>query len=143
MCQRLYIATRTELLPVRKTRSAPFLDLQPVGDAGCALRRHLSTQDFPYIYVAHAHEQCGCGFPEEYIARKPPKAVPEDRKTMAALQTALSRAVRGRPRVKILLAFIGMENDPVNEGRSVPLSELTNLEFWLQRGEVVTVLKAP
>ena len=143
MCQRLYVASRTELARVKKTESAPFLDLRATGEGDAHIREHFPISDFPYLYVAEAYSPCGCGFPEELPGRRPRKLGPEDMATMERLVESLRPAVRGRPRVQLLLCFIGEEDSEMTPGPTILLNELQSPEFRFRDLEIVTVLKAP
>lgn len=70
MCQRLYVATRTPLKTVKRTKQAPYLELQLLGKAAGAIRGRFLPEEFPHMCVAGAYSPCGCGFPEEHPARK-------------------------------------------------------------------------
>ncbi len=142
MCQRLYVASRTELTRVRKTKSAPYLALRAVGSKEPSVRGHFPVSDFPYLYVAEAHSPCGCGFPEERPKRRLRSLSPEEAATMRRLQESLQPAVRGRPRVQLVLCFIGDEESRMTCGRTVVLSELDNPDFRFRNLEIVTVVKA-
>jgi hypothetical protein len=143
MCQRLYIASRNELSPVRKRKSAPHLDLHPLNDADDSIRGLFPVAEFPHIYVAEAFAPCGCGFPEAIPGRKARKREPDAVGTMKRLAEALRPAVKGRPRVRLLLSSLGSEDEPAVEGRTVSLGELEDPGFRFQNREVLTVLKAP
>src|SRR5271169_5612880 len=124
MCQRIYIASRTELSPVRKRKGAPYLGLHPLDDADRTIRRLFPTAKFPHLYVAEAFAPCGCGFPEVVAGKKRRRAEPEAASTMRRLAAALQPAVKGRPTVKVLLSYLGDEDEPVVEGRTISLGDL-------------------
>jgi hypothetical protein len=141
VCQRLYIASRTKVAERRKTRDAPYLQVVPTETP--EVRRHFPRADFPYFYVAEGFAPCGCGFPEELPGRKRRAVGASEKATMALLMTALQPAVRGRPRVQLVLSFEGQENSPVTPGRDITLSNLGHADFRFRMGEVLTVRKAP
>jgi hypothetical protein len=143
VCQRLYVASRTELARVRKTKTAPYLELHAVGPKRASVREHFPISDFPYLYVAEAQSPCGCGFPEELPKRKLRPLSPEEAATMKRLKESLQPAARGRPRVQLLLCFMGEEESQMTPGRTVILSELDSPEFRFRNLEIVTVLRAP
>ena len=139
MCQRLYVATRTGLTRVKKTRADPYLDLRPLPPGDGRVRRHFNLAEFPYVYVAEAFAPCGCGFPEELPRGKRRRAEKEERETMARLAECLRSAVRARPRVQLLLCFLGDEDGEASTGRTVTLSELRHPTFQFRNLEVLTV----
>lgn len=143
MCQRLYIASRTELTTVRKTKAEPHLELRRAVAADAHARERFSRSDFPHLYVGEAFAPCGCGFPEELPRER--KRLPErdEARTMRRLAESLRPAVRGRPRVQVLLCFMGDEDREVTPGRTVTLDELQAPDFRFRDLEVVTVVKAP
>ena len=141
MCQRLYIASRTKLAERRKTRDAPYLQVVPAETA--EVRRHFSRADFPYFYVAEGFAPCGCGFPEELPGRKARSVDASEKATMASLEAILQPAVRGRPRVQLVLSVEGQEDSPVTPGRDILLSDLGQPDFRFRHGEVLTVRRAP
>jgi hypothetical protein len=141
MCQRLYIASRTQLSPVRKRKSAPHLGLHPLDDADCSIRRLFPAAEFPHVYVAEAFAPCGCGFPEAIVGQKRRKVEPEAACTMRRLAVTLQPAVKGRPRVKLLLSCLGDEDEPVVQGRTISLVDLEDPQFRFQSREILTVVK--
>jgi hypothetical protein len=141
MCQRLYIASRTKLADRRKTRDASYLQVAPAEAA--EVRRHFSRADFPYFYVAEGFAPCGCGFPEDLAGRKARRIDPSEKATMASLEMTLQPAVRGRPRVQLVLMFEGSKDSPVTPGRDILLSDLAQPDFCFRHGEVLTVRRAP
>ena len=142
MCQRLYIATRTELPSVRKRKGATELALCPAGPDLVTMRRHFNASEFPYLYVAEGHAPCGCGFPEESPGKRKPKRQAEDLGTMKRLQEAIRPAVRGRPRVQMVLCVVGEENEEIVPGPTIAIEELGSPGFQFRSLERLTVVKS-
>ena len=105
------------------------------------MREQFAISDFPHLYVAEGFAPCGCGFPEALPGRKLRTLAPEERATMERLGESLRPALRARPRVRLLLCFIGQEHRPEVPGRTVTLTELMSPEFRFRNLEMVTVLR--
>jgi hypothetical protein len=143
MCQRLYIASRTELTPMSKRKDAPYLGVRLLEGDREAFRQALPAEEFPYLYAAEAFATCGCGFPEALEGRERRKGDPEAIHTLRRLVEVLRPAVKSRPRVKLLLSFLGDEDEPTSEGRTIGLDDLQSPGFRFQHHEILTVLKEP
>jgi hypothetical protein len=141
MCQRLYVASRTELARVRKTKAAPFLELRPLGNEGAGVRRHFPAAEFPHLYVAEAFAPCGCGFPEELGGSESPRIGAEERATMERLREVLRPVARGRPRLQLFLCFLGNEAEEIAHRRTLSLAELESPTFRFRDLEILTVVK--
>jgi hypothetical protein len=129
------------LTRVKKTRANPYLDLRPLDQGDTRVRGRFSGSEFPYLYVAEAFAPCGCGFPEDLRAGKERRMKTEEGKTMARLAECLRPAVRGRPRVQLLLCFLGDEETKASLGRTVTLGDLEDPSFRFRNLEVVTVVR--
>ena len=143
MCQRLYIATRTPLKAVRKTKAAPFLAVQDVGqDAhlpGCF------APDHEFLYLAGAHVECGCGFPAMPADADAPQARVDaaDLQSMQALAEHLREACRRHSTVELYLCWANEETEPPLSRRTVSLPDLREAAFRLRHRELLTVGRAP
>src|SRR5436309_426807 len=140
MCQRLYIASREPLRPLKKTKHEPYLDVRPLGDVGTRVRLHF-RKEFEHVYVAGAHVLCGCGFPEHPSGEldKPLKIAHEDRLTMRRLHQYLQQNVGKLPRVQLYLCWWGDEDEKPRHERAVRLGELTDPLFRFKRMEILSV----
>jgi hypothetical protein len=99
--------------------------------------------DFPHLYVAEAFAPCGCGFPEDLPNRKARKLEPEAQVTMERLSQSLQPAVKGRPRVKMLLTCLPDDEEQAHAERTVTLADLRDPAFRFRTHEMLTVVKEP
>ena len=143
MCQRLYIASRTKLTPTSKRKDAPYLGVRPLEGAREVFRQAFPAAECPYLYAAEAFAPCGCGFPEALEGRERRKVEPEALLTMRRLVEVLRPAVKSRPRVRLLLSFLGDDDEPTSEGRTIGLNDLERPGFAFQHHEILTLLKEP
>lgn len=142
MCQRLYIASRTRLNTVRRSKGAPLLVVQDVSnDARARERFH---PDRKYRYLAGGHVECGCGFPAVLAEGNKPDA-PDDAKdlqSMTALADCLRAACRGHSTVELYLCWVTEEAEPPLTRCTVTLEDLRDPRFRLRYRELLTVGRA-
>jgi hypothetical protein len=142
MCQRLYIASRSKLETVRKTKAAPFLSVRALSDDAHVRQRF--GPDRAFLYLAEAHVECGCGFP--VVAAEPSgperRTDPADLQSLQALAQYLRRACRGHSTAEIYLCWAHEESEPPLSRRTVSLADLANSGFRLRHRELLTVGRA-
>jgi hypothetical protein len=143
MCQRLYIATRQPLKLVRRTKATPYLEVREADPRSQV--RNLFGKDRPYIYLAGAHVECGCGFPS---LTAPPHAEPSapheaDSRSMLALADHIRPACRKHSTVEMYLCWAHEESEPAVGRRTLSLPDLRDGEFRFCHRELLTVGRAP
>ena len=143
MCQRLYIASRTELAPISKRTDTPYRGVRALGGAREACRQALPAAGVPYLCAAEALAPRGCGLPEALEGRARRKVEPEAILTMRRLVEVSRPAVKRRPGVRPPLSFLGADDEPTSEGRTIGLNDLPGPGFWVLHHEILTVLKEP
>jgi hypothetical protein len=139
MCQRVYIASATELTTVRRGPKSPDLDVaQAPPDS--PVRPYL-REDLSYLYVAGGHVPCGCGFPDEPAEgdAKPGRVDEADRRSLSALVEHLRPACRKYATVQLYLCWAGQEYDAPAGRRSTTLDDLREAGFRLRHKQVMTV----
>ncbi len=100
--------------------------------------------DRPFLYLAGAHVECGCGFPA--VAAEP--GAPERRtdsaelESLQALAQYLRRACRGQSTVELYLCWAHEESEPPLSRRTVDLADLGHSGFRLRHRELLTVGRA-
>jgi hypothetical protein len=143
VCQRLYIASRTKLKTVQKTRAAPFLAVQDVSNDARARGRF--GPDRAFLYLAGGHVECGCGFPA--VSAEPgvseARVDPADLQSMQALAEHLRDACRRHSTVELYLCWVHEEAEPSLTRRTVSLPDLRRDDFRLRHRELLTVGRAP
>ena len=104
MCQRLYIASRTKLSTVSRSKASPFLSVQAA--SGSAAMPDRFSRDREYLYIAGGHVECGCGFPA-VLANGEPDAPsdPTDLQSMKALAKHLREACQRHSTVEVYLCW--------------------------------------
>jgi hypothetical protein len=139
MCQRLYIASRTKLNTVRRSKGSPFLAVEDVAADAVARRRFHPDREL--LYLAGAHVECGCGFPAVLADGHTPEASvdPADLWSMRALADHLREACRGHSTVELYLCWAHEESEPPLTRRTAALSDLREARFRLRHREVLTV----
>lgn len=139
MCQRVYVASAFELPAIRRSAKSPYLDVHPV--TGTSPVRASLRQDLPFLYLAGAHLECGCGFPDEPSGPdgKRTKLDPADVKSLAALADFLRPACGKYATVQLYLCWAGQESDPPEGHRRVSLDELRQPAFRLKHKQLLTV----
>jgi len=136
MCQRLYIASRSALPPVRASRKAPYLAVAPLANE-CV--RQFFSAEAKYMAEARGHVECGCGFPEANDER-PNQAVPrEDAETVKTLAAYLGSLPKRKHAVELVLSNVGMETEPPTTWRDVSIPDLLVPAFRFRRGEGLRV----
>jgi hypothetical protein len=143
MCQRLYIASRTRLNTVRRSKAAPLLAVQDVSDD--ARVRERFHRDRKHLYLAGGHVECGCGFPA-VLAEGNKRDAPEgskDLQSMTALADHLRGACRRHSTVELYLCWATEETEPPLTRRTVTLDDLRDSRFRLRHRELLTVGRAP
>jgi hypothetical protein len=138
MCQRIYIASRDPLPPLKRSRSARHVAILPLANGADSVRRWFA-RDATHFAEAHGHASCGCGFPEISDYR-PDRPVAQDD---AEAVKALAGYLEGRPRRKyiaeLLLCWVGDEGEKPPHTRDVDLGSLRAPGFRFRRGEVLRV----
>jgi hypothetical protein len=132
VCQRLYIASRTRLKTVRKTKAAPFLAVEEVNEN--ARPRDRFGPDREFLYLAGGHVECGCGFPAtpaEPAAREA-RVDPADLQSMQALAEHLREACRRHSTIELYLCWVHEESEPPLTRRTVSLPDLREATFRLR-----------
>src|SRR5260221_6520334 len=143
MCQRLYIASRTRLNTVRRSKAAPLLAVQDVSDD--ARVRERFHPDRKHLYLAGGHVECGCGFPA-VLAEGNKRDAPDDSKdlqSLTALADQLHGACRRHSTVELYLCWATEETEPPLTRRTVTLEDLRDSRFRLRHRELLTVGRAP
>ena len=95
MCQRLYLASRSELPTVERGPGSPYLRVRPLTAAASGVRRWFSrdAKHFAEAYGSSPSD-CGCGFPEVSDGRNDRPVDREDAEAVSALATHLERRPR-------------------------------------------------
>ena len=138
MCQRLYLASRTELPTVERGPDSPRLRVKPLSAAASGVRRWFSREA---KYFAEAYgsspSDCGCGFPE--VSERPDERPvdPGDEEAVRALATYLESTQARKGVAEVLLCWVGDENDPPLHRREVDLAILRAPGFRFRRGEIL------
>jgi hypothetical protein len=143
LCQRLYIASRTKLRAVQRSKTAPFLSVRDAADNARARARFHPGREF--LYLAGAHVECGCGFPAVPAAGDKPDATVDaaDLKSMGALADHLRDACRRHSTVQLYLCWVHEEPEAPLTQRTVTLDDLRDPGFRLRHREILTVGRAP
>jgi len=138
MCQRVYLASRTELPAVERGPGTPYLRVRPLSAAASGVRRWFSrdAQHFAEAYGSSPND-CGCGFPE---VREPSNDRPVDRDDEEAVR-ALATYLECRPGRKyvaeVLLCWVGDEDEKPLQSREADLASLRAPGFRFRRGEIL------
>jgi hypothetical protein len=143
VCQRLYIASRTKLKTLRRTKAAPFLVVDDISDDSRIRGRF--GPDRVFLYLAGAHVGCGCGFPA--VPHEPDghagRVDEADMQSMRALAEHLREACKRHSTVELYLCWAHEESAPPLGRRTVSLGELREAGFRLRHRELLTVGRAP
>ena len=138
MCQRVYIASRTLLPPLRRSVAVPHLAISGLSQEAVAVRRWFS-KDAKHFGEAYGPSRCGCGFPE-MSAYSEHRGVPKDgEESVQALATYLDSRPGGKYIAELLLCWIGDEGQKPSHERDVTLSVLRTPGFRFRRGEILRV----
>lgn len=142
MCQRLYVATRARLPAVKRSQSAPYLEIAEVQSGRAPA---FFGADRPFVYLAGAHVECGCGFPAVAAApdSSPSRLDDADVRSMQALAEHLREACRGHSTVELYLCWVHEQAEALATRRTATLDELRQPGFRLRHRELLTVGSGP
>jgi hypothetical protein len=141
MCQRLYIASRSPIATVRRTKAQPYLEIRKAPKTERV--RRIFGPDRKHLYVAGAHVVCGCGFPTATGSDRPDQVDGRDLSSMKALVAHLRPSCRRHSTLELYLCWPQEETeDPVGR-RTVSLPDLEEPDFRLRHREILTVGRAP
>ena len=138
MCQRVYIASRSPLPAVGRSRVAPHLAIAPLSKDAVAVRRWFSSEA-SHFAEAHGGEPCGCGFPEIKDAPADRPVPPEDEATVKALAGYLEQLPGRKYVAELLFCWTGDEHQKPSQSRDIGPSTLRASGYRFRRGEVLRV----
>lgn len=138
MCQRLYLASRTELPTLERGPGSPYLRVRPLTAAASRVRRWFSrdAKHFAEAYGS-APSDCGCGFPEVIDGRDDRPVDREDAAAVSALATYLERRPGRKNVAEVLLCWVGDEDQSPRQSREIDLASLRAPGFRFRRGEIL------
>jgi hypothetical protein len=138
MCQRLYLASRTELPTVERGPGSPYLRVRPLTGAASGVRRWFSrdAKHFAEAYGSSPSD-CGCGFPEVSDGGNDRPVNGDDAKAVSALATYLERRPGRKTVAEVLLCWVGDEDDTPRHSREIDLASLRAPGFRFRRGEIL------
>lgn len=138
MCQRVYLASHTELPSVERGPESPYLRVHPLSAAAAGVRRWF-FREAKYFAEAYGSSpsDCGCGFPEISGHPNDRPVDPDDVKAVRALARYLESRQGRKSVAEVLLCWVGDENEPPLQSREVDLESLRAPGFRFRRGEIL------
>jgi hypothetical protein len=127
---------------VRMTKAVPLMSVQNVSDDARFRRRFAAHR--PFLYLAGAHVECGCGFPARAAEPSAParRTDPADLQSLQALAQYFRRACRGHSTVELYLRWAHEEFEPPLSHRNASLADLGDSGFRLRHREFLTAGRA-
>ena len=138
MCQRVYLASRTELPALDRGPASPYLRVRPLSEAASAVRRWFS-RDATHFAEAYGSSpsDCGCGFPEVSEDRNDRPVNREDAEAVSALAAYLESRPGRKYLAEVLLCWVGDEREAPRQSRETDLASLRAPGFRFRRGEIL------
>ena len=135
MCQRLYLASRAALPPLKHPAESPGLTIGPLAGEAASVRRWFSADATQFAEALAS--PCGCGFPEFNAARPAGDVSGDEGRTVHALTTYLEGLGDRRYVAELLLCWVGDERERPRQRREITLETLRSDGFRFRRGEVL------
>lgn len=139
MCQRVYIASRTVLPPLKRSAAAPHLAISALSQDAVAVRRWFS-KDANHFGEAYGPSRCGCGFPEMSAYSDDRSIAKGGEQSVRALAAYLESRPSRKYIAELLLCWTGEEDEKPAHQREITLSVLRAAGFRFRRGEILRVV---
>jgi hypothetical protein len=132
------MASRTPLPSLKRSRTAPYLAVEPLSEKAAGVRRWFS-KDARHFAEAYGSAPCGCGFPEVSEDRAGRPVPQEHEEAVKRLATYLEERPGRKYIAELLLCWVGDEDDSPPHRREIGLEVLRARGFRFRRGEVLRV----
>ena len=138
MCQRLYLASPTELPTLERGPGSPYLRVRPLSAAASGVRRWFSrdAKHFAEAYGSSPSD-CGCGFPEVSERFNDRQVDRRDAEAVSALASYLESRPGQKYVAEVLLCWLGDEDEKPLQSREADLASLSAPGFRFRRGEIL------